>query len=807
MRLGIEMRHVTHGPSGGISFLLRGVLRRLFVLHPEHNYFVFCTVFNRSLLTPLPSGVELIPCSTSHYWSELDGAAQKLGLDVLFRGYPVEDRLEFPLSRQIFQIPDIQHEQYPQFFDATALRARRRAFNRVLRSAGAIGTISDFARQTLLDQPCTQCRDIFLMPPALSEEQAALTPLTEAEEALLPKSKFFLMPANLWPHKNHRRALQAFERLVRNSGRALEFILTGHPDGWSELRAEFPDLPVRHLGFVRAPFLRRLYEQAAAVAYFSLYEGFGMPLLEAFAAGTPVLCSNTTSLPEIGRDAVLSCDPTNVETMCTLMKQVLEDEDLRERLIERGKERLMNYSWEQSAENLRAACERVAAKAAPSPATPSEAIFAWGLQDVFRPLVSIVTPSYNQGRFLRRTIESVLTQSYPHIEYQVMDGGSTDESLAILQSYGDRFRWVSERDHGQAHAINKGLNCSRGHIRAYLNSDDTLMPGAVATVVRYFQDDPGCDLVYGRAYFTNEADQVIGRYDTAEHTLDRLLIHCHICQPAAFWSRAIAEKIGPFNERLHLAMDYEYWLRIARAGGQIVHVPEFLACSRDYAQTKTRTGRLKSTREIVEITRAAGGFTSSSYLRDFWEAFCHQSPGLLSRLGRTPGLIRAMTLLHYLWWNPKRRVLRRMAGLAARDLERRLAPCPGVAMRFIPRLRRHARLAPHSKVVFGCWEDHWMEPTVTIACRDQLPGGVLMLTGTAPVDMRLEPWVDGRPLPGIELRAGESETICLGPLARPGRILTLRFSEHIVDAEGRRVSFRIQETNLFAEQDFLSAAG
>src|SRR5438270_571819 len=122
---------------------------------------------------------------------------------------------------------------------------------------------------------------------------------------------------------------------------------------------------------------------------------------------------------------------------------------------------------------------------------------AWG--DVMLPIVSMVTPSFNQGRFLRRTIDSVLSQDYPHVEYLVFDGGSTDESIDVLRSYGDRFLWTSERDRGQTDAINKGLRRAKGDILAYLNSDDVLLPGAIATVAEHFRKNPAWDVVYGNA--------------------------------------------------------------------------------------------------------------------------------------------------------------------------------------------------------------------------------------------------------------------------------------------------------------------
>ena len=116
------------------------------------------------------------------------------------------------------------------------------------------------------------------------------------------------------------------------------------------------------------------------------------------------------------------------------------------------------------------------------------------------PLVSIVTPSYNQGRFLRRAIDSVLRQSYPHIEYVVVDGGSTDESVAVLKSYGNRLAWVSEPDRGQAHAINKGFARASGAVRAYINSDDFYNPGTLHAVGEHFRDNPATAEAVGRGY-------------------------------------------------------------------------------------------------------------------------------------------------------------------------------------------------------------------------------------------------------------------------------------------------------------------
>jgi glycosyltransferase involved in cell wall biosynthesis len=240
------------------------------------------------------------------------------------------------------------------------------------------------------------------------------------------------------------------------------------------------------------------------------------------------------------------------------------------------------------------------------------------------PLVSIVTPSYNQGRFLRRTIDSVLAQDYSHIEYLVYDGGSSDDSVDILRSYGERFFWQSQCDGGQSAAINLGLRRAKGDILAWLNSDDVLLPGAVTAVVEHFRQHADWDLVYGNARNIDEHDHILGDYPTARYDFDRLLESCCICQPATFWRRSIMQRVGLLDESLQYAMDYDYWMRIDRAGGRLVHVPEVLAASRVYPQTKTLSARLEVYREILGVSRRHTGDASFSQYFAYWHHRCHE---------------------------------------------------------------------------------------------------------------------------------------------------------------------------------------
>lgn len=185
------------------------------------------------------------------------------------------------------------------------------------------------------------------------------------------------------------------------------------------------------------------------------------------------------------------------------------------------------------------------------------------------PLVSIITPSYNQGPFVEETIESVLAQTYGPIEYLVIDGGSTDNSVEIIHRYASRLAyWVSEPDRGQTHAINKGLERSTGSILGWLNSDDTLMPDAVARVVEAMQDTPM--VVHGSVRLVDARGDTIVRPKLSKRSqefgLQIVVGEGLVNQPGAFWNRAIMERVGKLNDDLNYIMDYELWVRMALAG-------------------------------------------------------------------------------------------------------------------------------------------------------------------------------------------------------------------------------------------------
>lgn len=205
-----------------------------------------------------------------------------------------------------------------------------------------------------------------------------------------------------------------------------------------------------------------------------------------------------------------------------------------------------------------------------------------------QPLVSIVTPSFNQGAFIAETITSVLTQDYPRIDHLVIDGGSTDSTLDVLSRFGDRLRWISEPDRGQSDAINKGWRLARGEIVAWLNADDLYRPNAIGKVVAFFHEHPDVDLVYGDCDFINERGEVVARHrkrpaDAADLLRSPISI---IAQPAAFLRRRVLETAGYLDEMLQYVMDLDYWLRVA-SRHSIAYLPHCLAAFRVHGESKT----------------------------------------------------------------------------------------------------------------------------------------------------------------------------------------------------------------------------
>jgi hypothetical protein len=261
------------------------------------------------------------------------------------------------------------------------------------------------------------------------------------------------------------------------------------------------------------------------------------------------------------------------------------------------------------------------------------------------PVITVVTPSFQQGRFLEQTILSVVEQDYPALEYVVRDGGSSDESLEILRRYsGSLTRWESAPDRGQADAINLGFADTTGEIMAFLNSDDLLLPGSLAYVARYFARHPDVDVVYGHRVLIDQHDRQVGVWLIPARAERVLRWGDCIPQETLFWRRRIWEAAGArMDESFSFALDWDLLLRFSEAGARMKRVPRFLGAFRLHTQQKNSVLLDAGERESAALRTRANSHTVSPHV-----AHAHMQP-----------LILRHVLLHTVnraWWRlPLRR--------------------------------------------------------------------------------------------------------------------------------------------------------
>jgi glycosyltransferase involved in cell wall biosynthesis len=217
------------------------------------------------------------------------------------------------------------------------------------------------------------------------------------------------------------------------------------------------------------------------------------------------------------------------------------------------------------------------------------------------PLVTVITPSYNQASFLEDTIQSVLSQDYPNLEYFIFDGGSSDGSVDIIQKYAHRLAgWVSEKDRGQADAINKGFARATGSIVAWINSDDTYLPGAISAAVAALQAAPDAALVFGDVVSVDAAGKPFNVMTYGHWGLDELMQFNILGQPGVFMRRAALEQAGGLDLSYHYMLDHHLWLRLAQYGS-MVYLPQRWAAARYHASAKNVSQAPGFAREAYRI--------------------------------------------------------------------------------------------------------------------------------------------------------------------------------------------------------------
>jgi len=232
------------------------------------------------------------------------------------------------------------------------------------------------------------------------------------------------------------------------------------------------------------------------------------------------------------------------------------------------------------------------------------------------PTIAIVTPSYQMAGFLRETIDSVLAQDWPHVDYLVMDGGSRDGTRELLESYGDRIRWVSESDGGQADAVNLGFTRTSGELFAFLNADDTYRPGALRRAVEGFERHRDAGAVYGDADFTDAKGATVRPYLVRDFDRERLMYDCFICQPASFIRRDAWKACGGLDSSLNYALDYDLWIRMSERR-PVTRIAGTLATSRMHVGNKSLGERSRLYKESIAVTKRHFGYVPMTWLEPY----------------------------------------------------------------------------------------------------------------------------------------------------------------------------------------------
>ncbi len=591
MRVGIVLTNLYPGKIGGAEQYVRNTIHEMAYMD---NLEIYVFTNNTAFSTFVTEGcAEIVKIEDSEnrdtqlrFWIDYKN------IDILFCPLFFIAPEECPVPA-VASILDVQHEFFPQYFTRKVLTDIRKSTANTLLQADGVITISEYSKQTIIDK--------YQVPPDkicvtyLNSDSVFDLPLEEKKKEEFKKrigADYIFYPANSWPHKNHINLLRAYTILREKYGSELKLVFTG--DG-KQQKKEIDEYiskfhleeDIIYLGYLPQDAMPYVFANATVMAFPSVFEGFGIPLVEAMKAKVAITCSQCGSIPEVAGNAALYFDAHDPEDIASKIHQLETSAELRTELIEKGQKIASKYSWHKCAEDTVSYLEQIWNKKRTDRIDKYEDM----------PLVSIITPSYNQGAFIKATIDSVLNQDYPNIEYLVMDGGSTDNTVEILKSYGDRIQWISEKDDGQADAVNRGIRCAKGQIIGWLNSDDTYLEGAVTKMVTYMKSHPDADMVYGEGYYTDKDGNIIERYLTEKFDIQRLAEMCIICQPTAFFTKDIVEKAGMLDIEHQLSMDYELWLRMAKVG-KISYIPEYIATSRMYEENKTLSRR----KEVYEET-------------------------------------------------------------------------------------------------------------------------------------------------------------------------------------------------------------
>ncbi|MFN0101027.1 MAG: glycosyltransferase [Bryobacteraceae bacterium] len=607
MRIAVNLRQYYKGKIGGMENYVRNVLAGL----GNHALTIWVHEDEVENVRDFAPSADIIGITHQQGADAIEKGLQAGSFDVFFCPLLVLEPLVVGLPSAVM-MPDVQHEFFPEFFEQQVLQWRRQTYGPSALNADVLFTLSEHAEATIVEKFRIDPEKIVVIH--LDADPEFRKPLPDrpsrAFQDLKLPAKYLYFPANFWPHKNHGNVVRALQIAIER-GEDLHLVLSGSPAGGEKLQEEVKRLGLRdrvHFkGYLDKRIIPEVYRNSMALLFATKFEGFGIPLLEAFYCGTPAITSHSGSCVEVAGEAAVPVDPLSSESIAEGILQVARDPALRQRLIARGAERVKQFSWQRAVSLTERAFQKIAS---PSYRRPSRiSVEEW-------PRIGIVTPTYNMAEFLEETIVSVLSQDYPSLDYIVMDGGSKDGTTEILRKYEGKLRWRSERDKGQGDAINKGWHALTGDIFAYLNADDTYLPNALATVAGHFKRNPGVGMIYGEAYHVDVRGKILERYPTRAFDFKTLNTHCYVCQPSAFLLREAYANAGMIDVNMHFALDYDLWIRVAKMYG-VRKVDEYLATSRMHMDNKTLSSRRQVYQEIIGTVKREYSYVPYEWINGY----------------------------------------------------------------------------------------------------------------------------------------------------------------------------------------------
>jgi glycosyltransferase involved in cell wall biosynthesis len=370
MRIGIYTLFLTPGQIGGIETYLRHLVKHLAHVDRRNRYTLFVTGQNRHLFANLPDNFDLVqisqlppgPFIVARLMHKLDllpayaaHQMQRYPLDVLhYPGSTIDQRtIKIPC---VLTLHDLQHEYFPAFFDKQTLQWRQKEYPASIAKARKIITVSNFTRQTIIekfDLLPDQIQTVYEGVDKIFHTMITHHQCTRLQQKYKLPKEFLYYPANPWPHKNHRRLLQVLNLLNQQYKLRCPLVLSGVWSNVEQLKQQIKQLElddqVYILGYLPYEELPVLYSCATMLVFPSLFEGFGLPVVEAMACGCPVICANSTSLPEITGEAAMLFDPTNVAQIAEVIYNVWQSRSLRQSLRQKGRAQAKLFSWKQTA--------------------------------------------------------------------------------------------------------------------------------------------------------------------------------------------------------------------------------------------------------------------------------------------------------------------------------------------------------------------------------------------------------------------------------------------------------------------------